>query len=73
MDIIVRSTPGTAGALEPVSFRIGARELGVLEITDRWLSVTQSYYKVRADDGALYILRHDLPQERWEMTLFQAP
>lgn len=73
MDITVRTTPGAAGALEPVDFRIGPRQLHVLEILDRWLSAAHSYFKVRADDGALYILRHDLLQARWEMTLFQAP
>jgi hypothetical protein len=30
------------------------------------------YFKVQGYDGAIYILRHDEPSSRWELTLFQA-
>ena len=72
MRIEVDSAPGTAGAHEPLGFRLGARRIGVVEIVDRWLAPAHSYFKVRTDDGALYILRHDLPGDCWEITLFRA-
>lgn len=72
MRIEVDAVPGAAAAREPRSFLLGSRRVGVIEIVDRWLSPAHSYFKVRTDDGALYILRHDLPSGQWEMTLFRA-
>ena len=72
MRIEVDCAPGATGVQEPRSFRLGAQRVGVLEVLDRWLATTHAYFKVRTDDGALYILRHDLPQDRWEITLFRA-
>lgn len=57
---------------EPLAFYLGPRRIAVLEILDRWLAPHYGYFKVAADDGARYILRHDLPTNDWELTLFQA-
>lgn len=57
---------------EPHAFRIGHRPLHVSQIQDRWLATHYSYFKVGADDGATYILRHDERSALWEMILFQA-
>lgn len=54
----------------PAGFKLGATELAVCEIIDRWPGENYSYFKVRAEDGALYILRHDKIAEQWELTLF---
>lgn len=56
---------------EPRAFFLGQRRLQVVEILDRWLAPDYGYFKVTADDGANYILRHDLPTGTWELTLFQ--
>ena len=42
------------------------------EVIDRWLAPTHRYFKVLGDDGGTYILRHDMNDNRWEMTLFEA-
>ncbi|HVL57309.1 MAG TPA: hypothetical protein VM491_12445 [Burkholderiaceae bacterium] len=70
-ELIVQTVRSDLGIDEPRSFRLGERRTGVVDIIDRWLSYSHSYFKVRADDGATYILRHDLPTGQWEMTLFQ--
>ena len=57
---------------EPRAFYLGQRRIIVLEILDRWLAPQYGYFKVKADDGARYILRHDLPTNDWELTFFQA-
>jgi len=31
-----------------------------------------SHFKVRGDDGSIYILRYDLDSDSWEMTLFNS-
>ena len=71
MKLDVETARGTV-AEEPRSFVLGAQRIAVVEIVDRWLSAAHSYFKIRASDGALYILRHDLPTGQWEMTLFQS-
>jgi hypothetical protein len=44
----------------------------VAEELDRWLDPEHRYFKVRGDDGDTYILRHDVPRDGWELTLFNA-
>ena len=42
----------------PLRFRLGERWLPVEEVVDRWYDPDAIYFRVRADDGATYILRH---------------
>jgi hypothetical protein len=42
----------------------------VVEILDRWLAPDHRYFKVRGDDGAIYIIRHDVAGGYWELTMF---
>ena len=44
----------------------------VREVVDRWLAPDHRYFKLRGDDGALYLVRHDLNALRWELVLFEA-
>jgi hypothetical protein len=64
---------GYRGAQEPLRFWLGERKVGVLEILDRWLAPDHRYFKLRGDDGGVYIIRHDELTERWELTLFEQP
>jgi len=58
---------------EPRAFWLGNQRIAVIEIVDRWLAPEYGYFKVAGDDGASYILRHDLPSDEWELTLFAVP
>ena len=42
----------------PLSFCFGARQHRVTEVLDRWYGPGASYFRVRSDDGNIYILRH---------------
>ncbi|SNB44705.1 hypothetical protein [Geobacter sp. DSM 9736] len=53
----------------PTGFTIGDRKFKVQEILDRWDGKDDSYFKVLAEDGIIYILRHDLETDQWEVTL----
>ncbi|MEJ2686425.1 MAG: hypothetical protein P8124_04310 [Gammaproteobacteria bacterium] len=64
--------PSESGEPVPVRFALGPRELDVVDIIDRWLDPDHAYFKVRGDDGGVYILRHDVSQGRWELKLFDA-
>jgi hypothetical protein len=50
---------------------MGERLVGVTDVSDRWLAPDHRYFKVRGDDGDIYILRHDEPADRWELWMFQ--
>jgi len=38
---------------------------------DQWLDPDHRYFKVRGEDGALYILRHDVAADIWELVMFE--
>lgn len=57
---------------EPRCFFIGQREIAIDDILDRWLDPSHRYFKVRGDDGGIYILRQDVPSDSWDMILFDS-
>jgi hypothetical protein len=71
MELKVNCYAGHRGEETPRRFRLGQREVDVAEIIDRWLSPDHRYFKVRGHDGAVYILRHDIETNRWELTLYE--
>ena len=70
--IRVECYSGHRGEESPRRFFLGARAIAVVDIVDRWLAPAYRYFKVRGDDGGVYILRHDVPRDVWEMTLFDS-
>lgn len=56
----------------PLRFFIGERAVEVAEVVDRWLSPEHRYFKVRGDDMGTYILRHDVPSNHWELTMYDS-
>jgi len=57
---------------EPRRFFLGQREVTIDTILDRWLAPDYRYFKVRGSDGGTYILRHDLSEDHWEMTMYDS-
>ena len=57
---------------EPRCLHIGPRQVAVIEVIDRWLDPTHRYFKLRGDDGGIYLVRHDTETDRWEMTLIDS-
>ncbi len=53
--------------LIPVSFALRDRSFQVLEVSDSWHGADHAYYKVIADDGNLYVIKHDLDEDSWEL------
>jgi hypothetical protein len=71
LGVRVECYAGHRGEEEPRAFYFGVRRVEVQEILDRWLAPDHRYFKVRGDDSATYILRHDVVNDRWELTLFE--
>ena len=58
MSLRVECYSGRKADERPVRFRLGERDYLVEELLDRWYGPNDTFFKVRADDGNLYILRH---------------
>jgi hypothetical protein len=72
MHVRVECYAGYRGEETPRRFHLGERTVEVAEVLDRWLAPDHRYFKVRGDDGARYILRHDPNSGDWELTLYEA-
>jgi hypothetical protein len=71
MDVRVECYAGYRGEETPRRFDLQGRRVEVVEVLDRWLGLDHRYFKVRGDDGAVYLLRHDEPADRWELKSLQ--
>jgi len=58
---------GHRGEETPRRLEIEGRLIEVVAVIDRWLSPDHRYFKVRGDDGAVYLLRHEEAVDRWEL------
>lgn len=65
-ELAVECYAGGRGEETPRRLRIGARTVWVVEVLDRWLAPDHRYFRLRGDDGALYLVRHDERAQRWE-------
>ena len=70
IEIRVSCYAGYRGEETPRRFFLKDREVEVAEVLDRWLAPEHRYFKVRGDDQALYIIRHDTGADTWELTMF---
>ena len=62
---------GCKGVETPRRFYLGERAVEIVEVLDRGLAPAHASFKVRDDDGGIYILRHDVGSGRWELTMFE--
>lgn len=53
----------------PTSFTLGDRTFQIRELLDSWHGEDHTYFKLTADDGNLYIIRHDRAADIWELTM----
>ncbi len=67
MDVRVDCYAGHRGEETPRRVVIAGRTVEVLEVVDRWYGPDYRYFKLRGDDGSVYLLRHDEREGRWEI------
>ena len=68
----VQTDPGQVGKERPASFTLLDRVFEVREIVDQWHGADHAYFKLMADDGNLYVIRHDLEGDGWELVMMEA-
>lgn len=70
VSIGVECYAGHRGEETPRTLLIGNRRLPVVEVLDRWLAPDHRYFKLKAIDGDVYIVRHSTASDTWELTMF---
>jgi hypothetical protein len=73
MRIIVQTYAGYKADERPVSFSREGQIFRIIEIVDRWYDPDHNIFKVLADDGVTYLLRHDMNADSWEMEEARLP
>jgi len=69
----VETCAGHGGVEMPRRICFDERRIEVAENLDQWYGADYRYFRVRGDDGNLYILRLDESRSEWTLTLFQRP
>lgn len=71
MIIQVECYSGYKAIERPVSFTIDGKKLMVDEVIDQWYGEDYTYFKLKADDGNMYILKYLAEKDQWEMVFFE--
>jgi hypothetical protein len=72
MTIEVECYSGYKADERPTRFRLGERWFAVEEVLDRWYDPHAIYFRVRADDIGIYILKHDEAADAWTLESYRA-
>ncbi len=73
MKLSVECYSGRKADERPVRFLLGGSQYLVESVLDQWYDPESVFYKVRADDENLYILRQQtsLPGGAWDLVSFR--
>jgi len=73
MKLNVECYAGRKADERPIRFRLKGRQYLVETVLDQWYNPGSILYKVRADDGNLYILRQQTstPDGMWDLVSFR--
>jgi hypothetical protein len=65
----VECFPGRGGQDTPRMLVIGDRKIFVDEVLDTWSGPGHVYFKLKGDDGDVYIIQQDTGSKVWELTV----
>jgi hypothetical protein len=71
MKLRVECYAGAKADERPVRFQLAERDYMVEEVLDQWYGTDDVFFKVRTDDGNLYILRRNNSSDEWTMESFR--
>ena len=72
-DLHVECYSGHRADERPLKFSIGDRTYMVERLDDKWYSPGVTYFRVLADDGNIYVLKHDESSDTWSLDAFRSP
>ena len=64
---------GYRGEQEPRTLEMGGNTVAVQSILDRWFSPDHRYFKITDKDACIYIIRHDVIAQFWELVYYLHP
>jgi calcineurin-like phosphoesterase family protein len=67
--ISVTCYAGHKGDERPTSFTLRGHTATVREVIDRWYDEDYNGFRVLAEDGEKYLLRHNLNDDGWELVM----
>ena len=67
MELEVNCYSGRKADERPVRFRLDNRDCTVEKVLDQWYGPDDAFYKVRAQDGNVYVLRHQTSDGSWHL------
>jgi hypothetical protein len=70
MRVKVEAYAGHTANERPLRFTLGERSLAVVDVLDRWYGETERFFRVRADDGDVYVLKYSDREDCWELVSF---
>ena len=65
MQLIVESYSGYKANERPLKFWIGEKPFFVESVDDQWRGIDAMYFRVRADDGNTYVIKHIESTDVW--------
>ena len=73
MNLNVECYSGRKADERPIRFRLEGRQYLVEAVLDQWYDPEGIFYKIRGDDGNLYILRQQTstPDAAWDLVSFR--
>ena len=71
-DIRVECYAGYKADERPLRFVLRGRSFEISDVEDRWYSPGAVYFRVQADDGNFYVLRHDEGMDVWTLDAFRS-
>jgi len=72
MNVRVEAYSGYKADERPLRFLLGDHWRLVVEVTDRWYGPDARYFRVKAEDGNLYILRLDEATGEWSLAGYRS-
>lgn len=74
MKLRVECYSGRKADERPLRFELAGHDYTVREVLDQWYGPDSTFFKVRAQDGNLYILRHQMYAEMddWSLESFRS-
>ena len=70
MQVRVETYSGYKADERPLRFFLEEREYAVIDVLDKWYGLEATWFKIRASDGNIYILRH--ADQGWTLTSFKS-
>jgi hypothetical protein len=71
-EIRVECYAGYRADERPLRFVLRGHLFEVMDVEDRWYSPEAIYFRVHADDGNFYVLRHDEGMDVWTLDAFRS-